>query len=231
MISTVKLRQIYQADGIDTLALDNISMSVEKNEFTAIMGPSGCGKTTLLNILGLIDKPFSGKYLFHDNDTTQMKMRERDAFRKKYIGFVFQNFYLIDELTVYENIELPLLYRKIPSAQRKLNVDQMIEKLSISHRRSHFPYQLSGGQKQRVALARALVHNPELILADEPTGSLDSIHGNDVMNVLSQLNQEGKTIIMVTHSQEFAMYAKRIISLFDGHIVAEKKIKESISHV
>lgn len=230
MINTVNLKQIYQADGIDTLALDDITMTIAKKEFTAIMGPSGCGKTTLLNILGLIDRPYAGKFYFNELDTSSMKLKERDLFRKKYVGYVFQNFYLIDDLTVYENIELPLLYRKIPSKKRKARVNDIIERLSISHRCRHFPYQLSGGQKQRVALARAVVHDPELILADEPTGNLDSIHGNDVMNVLSHLNREGKTIIMVTHSPEFALYAKRIISLFDGHIVAEKKVKEPISH-
>ncbi|MFC2097815.1 ABC transporter ATP-binding protein, partial [Bacteroidota bacterium] len=194
---------------------------IKDGEFVAIMGPSGCGKSTLLNILGLLDNPSDGALEFNNEDVTKYSERQRTGLRKGNIGFVFQSFNLIDELSVYENVELPLLYQKMPSSERKKRVEAVLERMKISHRKKHFPQQLSGGQQQRVAISRAVVTNPSLILADEPTGNLDSANGNEVMDLLTQLNEEGTTIIIVTHSPSDAERSHRIIQLFDGHIVTE----------
>jgi len=226
MIKTVDLVKVFRTDEVETTALNKVSFEVAKGEFVAIMGPSGCGKSTLLNILGLLDNPSDGQYFFLDQEVAKFKEKQRTNLRKSNIGFVFQSFNLIDELTVFENVELPLLYQNIPSAERKKSVDAVLERMKISHRRKHFPQQLSGGQQQRVAIARSVVGNPKLILADEPTGNLDSANGEEVMNLLSELNKEGTTIVMVTHSPSDAEKAHRIVQLFDGHIVTEnvKKI-------
>ncbi|MCK5820687.1 MAG: ABC transporter ATP-binding protein [Bacteroidales bacterium] len=221
MIQTVKLSKLFRTDEVETTALDQVSMEIKQGEFVAIMGPSGCGKSTLLNILGLLDNPSNGQLIFNDIEVSQYTEKQRTGLRKSNIGFVFQSFNLIDELNVFENIELPLLYQKIPSSKRKLMVEEVMEKMNIAHRKKHFPQQLSGGQQQRVAICRAVVGNPNLILADEPTGNLDSANGKEVMDLLSQLNKEGTSIIMVTHSSSDASYAQRIIQLFDGHIVTE----------
>jgi len=226
MIKTEKLTKIFRTDEIETTALNNVDLSVEKGEFVAIMGPSGCGKSTLLNLVGLLDNPSSGKLLFSGNDVSDYKERQRTNLRKGNVGFVFQSFNLIDELTVFENIELPLLYMKVPAKERKERVDKVLDRMQMGHRKKHFPQQLSGGQQQRVAIARAVVSNPQLILADEPTGNLDSANGEEVMKLLKELNEEGTTIVMVTHSPSDSEYAHRIVQLFDGHIVTEniKKI-------
>jgi putative ABC transport system ATP-binding protein len=221
MIKTEKLSKIFRTDEVETTALDEVSFHVKKGEFVAIMGPSGCGKSTLLNILGLLDNPSSGTYFFNDEQVSTLNERHRAKLRKKNIGFVFQSFNLIDELNVQENVELPLIYLGMPASQRKKRVEEVLEKMQISHRRKHFPMQLSGGQQQRVAVARAVVANPHLILADEPTGNLDSANGEEVMNLLETLNNEGTTIIIVTHSQRDAEYAQRIVRLFDGQIITE----------
>lgn len=223
MIKLNKLSKVYRTDEIESTALNEVSFEINQGEFVSIMGPSGCGKSTLLNILGMLDKPESGSYQFLENEVAQLKEKERSDIRKKNIGFIFQNFNLIDELTVFENIELPLLYNKVSSSERKKRVNELIEKIGISHRASHFPQQLSGGQQQRVAVARALITKPPLILADEPTGNLDSSHGNEVMELMCELNEAGTTIIMVTHSAHDASYSNRIINLLDGQIVSEKK--------
>jgi len=223
MIKLSKLSKVYRTDEIESTALNEVSFEINQGEFVSIMGPSGCGKSTLLNILGMLDKPESGSYQFLENEVAQLKEKERSDIRKKNIGFIFQNFNLIDELTVFENIELPLLYNKVSSSERKKRVNELIEKIGISHRASHFPQQLSGGQQQRVAVARALITKPPLILADEPTGNLDSSHGNEVMELMCELNEAGTTIIMVTHSAHDASYSNRIINLLDGQIVSEKK--------
>lgn len=225
MIKLTKLSKVYRTDEIESTALNEVSFEINEGEFVSIMGPSGCGKSTLLNILGMLDKPESGSYQFLDNEVAQLKEKERSDVRKKNIGFIFQNFNLIDELTVFENIELPLLYNKVSSSERKKRVNELIEKIGISHRASHYPQQLSGGQQQRVAVARALITKPPLILADEPTGNLDSSHGNEVMELMCELNDAGTTIIMVTHSAHDASYSNRIINLLDGQIVSEKKSK------
>ena len=225
MIKLDKLTKVYRTEDIESTALNNISFEIEKGEFVSIMGPSGCGKSTLLNVLGMLDKPESGSYKFFEDEIASLNEKGRSNIRKKNIGFIFQNFNLIDELTVFENIELPLLYNKVPAAERKVRVNELIEKIGISHRASHFPQQLSGGQQQRVAVARALVTKPPLILADEPTGNLDSSHGNEVMELLCNLHDEGTTIIMVTHSSHDASYSSRIINLMDGQVVSEKKNK------
>ncbi|MEA1876915.1 MAG: ABC transporter ATP-binding protein [Bacteroidota bacterium] len=222
MIQTVKLTKLFRTDEVETTALNQVSMEIEQGEFVAIMGPSGCGKSTLLNILGLLDNPSDGQLMFNGNEVSKYTEKQRTGLRKSTIGFVFQSFNLIDELNVFENIELPLLYQKIPGSKRKVMVEEVMEKMDIAHRRKHFPQQLSGGQQQRVAICRAVVGNPKLILADEPTGNLDSANGKEVMDLLSQLNKEGTSIIMVTHSSEDASYAQRIIQLFDGHIVDRK---------
>jgi len=221
MIVTEGLIKVFRAEGVETVALKNVSFEVDKGDFVAIMGPSGCGKTTLLNILGFIDKPNAGKYRFFDQEVTTLNEKQKTNLRKNNIGFVFQNFNLIDELTVHENIELPLIYLGWKKHARRERVAEVIEKMNISHRKNLFPVQLSGGQQQRVAVARAVVANPPLLLADEPTGNLDSMHGEEVMNLLNDLNKEGTTIIMVTHSQRDASYSRRTVHLFDGQIINE----------
>lgn len=221
MIKTVDLVKVFRTDEVETTALNKVSLEIKNGEFVAIMGPSGCGKSTLLNILGLLDNPSDGQYFFSDIEVAKFKEKQRTNLRKSNIGFVFQSFNLIDELTVFENVELPLLYQNVPSSERKKKVEAVLERMKISHRRNHFPQQLSGGQQQRVAIARSVVANPKLILADEPTGNLDSANGEEVMNLLSELNNEGTTIVMVTHSPSDAEKAHRIIQLFDGHIVTE----------
>ena len=223
MITLNKLTKVYRTDEIESTALNEVSFEIKKGEFVSIMGPSGCGKSTLLNILGMLDKPESGSYEFLGNEVSHLNEKGRSDVRKRNIGFIFQNFNLIDELTVFENIELPLIYNKVPSSERKKRVNELIEKIGISHRTSHFPQQLSGGQQQRVAVARALITNPPLILADEPTGNLDSSHGNEVMELMCELHEAGTTIVMVTHSSHDASYSDRIINLLDGQIVSEKK--------
>lgn len=221
MIRTVNLTKIFRTDEVETTALNQVNLEIKEKEFVAIMGPSGCGKSTLLNILGLLDNPTSGELFFMEKEVSRYRERERTRLRKGNIGFVFQSFNLIDELTVFENVELPLLYLKVPASQRKKRVEEALERMKMTHRRKHFPQQLSGGQQQRVAIARAVVANPALILADEPTGNLDSANGEEVMNLLSELNNDGTTIVMVTHSPSDAEKAHRIVQLFDGHIVTE----------
>ncbi|MDX5347010.1 MAG: ABC transporter ATP-binding protein [Hymenobacteraceae bacterium] len=221
MLRTVNLQKKYTTDEVETTALNNVSFEIGKGEFVAIMGPSGCGKSTLLNIIGLLDNPSGGEFYFLDKEVSRYSERQRADMRKENIGFVFQSFNLIDELSVYENIELPLIYLKLPSSEIKQRVEAVMEQMQISHRRNHFPQQLSGGQQQRVAIARAVISRPKLILADEPTGNLDSAHGLEVMNLLTELNEAGTTIVMVTHSPRDAEYAHRIIRLFDGQIVTE----------
>lgn len=221
MLKISNLTKIFRADEVETIALNNISLEIHEGEFVAVMGPSGCGKTTLLNILGLIDVPTSGKYYFLNKDVSNLKEKARAKLRKGSIGFIFQNFNLIEELNVHENVELPLIYMGMPSRERKRKVIEALEKVQITHRQRHFPVQLSGGQQQRVAVARAVVANPPLILADEPTGNLDSAHGEEVMQLLNELNSKGTTIVMVTHSQRDADYSRRLIRLFDGKIIHE----------
>jgi putative ABC transport system ATP-binding protein len=222
MIKTINLTKVFRTDEVETTALNTVNFEVAKGEFVAIMGPSGCGKSTLLNIVGLLDNPTEGEYLFDNIEVSKYRESQRTKLRKGNIGFVFQSFNLIDELNVFENVELPLLYLKVSAAERKRRVEAVLERMKISHRRKHFPQQLSGGQQQRVAIARAVIAQPKLILADEPTGNLDSKNGVEVMNLLSELNGEGATIIMVTHNQHDAEYAHRIVNLFDGQVVAEK---------
>lgn len=224
MIKTVALEKIFRTEEVETLALNKVSIEVKEGEFVAIMGPSGCGKSTLLNILGLLDNPTTGEYYLNGIEVSQYTEAQRTKLRKGIIGFVFQSFNLIDELNVYENIELPLLYMGVSAAERKKKVQEAMERMAIVHREKHFPQQLSGGQQQRVAIARAVVANPKLILADEPTGNLDSKNGQEVMNLLNELNKEGTTIVMVTHSQHDAGFASRIINLFDGQVVTETLI-------
>ena len=224
MIKTVALEKIFRTEEVETLALNKVSIEVKEGEFVAIMGPSGCGKSTLLNILGLLDNPTSGEYYLNGIEVSRYTEAQRTKLRKGIIGFVFQSFNLIDELNVYENIELPLLYMGVSATERKKKVQEAMERMAIVHREKHFPQQLSGGQQQRVAIARAVVANPKLILADEPTGNLDSENGQEVMNLLSELNKEGTTIVMVTHSQHDAGFASRIINLFDGKVVTETLI-------
>ncbi len=219
MIRTENLTRIFRTEEIETIALNGVNINVKNGEFVAIMGPSGCGKSTLLNILGLLDTPTEGKYWLGDEEVGHLKERERTAYRKGRIGFVFQNFNLIDELTVEENIDLQLKYLGIGKAERKERVLDILRKVKLSHRAKHYPHQLSGGQQQRVAIARAVVGKPSIILADEPTGNLDSKNGVEVMQLLSELNDEGTTIVMVTHSKHDATYASRIINLFDGQVV------------
>ncbi|GHS97311.1 phosphonate ABC transporter ATP-binding protein [Bacteroidia bacterium] len=221
MIKTENLKKVFRTDEVETHALSGVSIEIKEGEFVAVMGPSGCGKSTLLNILGLLDNLSEGKYYLNGTDVSKFSESERTKLRKGIIGFVFQSFNLIDELNVYENIELPLLYMGIPSSERKTRVNAAMERMQITHRSKHFPQQLSGGQQQRVAIARAVVANPKLILADEPTGNLDSKNGLEVMNLLTELNKDGTTIVMVTHSQHDAGFAGRIISLFDGQLVTE----------
>lgn len=226
MIKTTDLVKVFRTEEVETTALNKVNIEVKEGEFVAIMGPSGCGKSTLLNILGLLDNPSGGELYFNGLEVAGYKEKQRTNLRKANIGFVFQSFNLIDELTVFENVELPLLYMNVPAAERKRKVEAVLERMRIMHRQKHFPQQLSGGQQQRVAIARAVVANPKLILADEPTGNLDSSNGEEVMELLSELNREGTTIVMVTHSPTDAEKAHRIIQLFDGHVVTEnvKKI-------
>ncbi len=221
MIKTVNLQKIFRTEEVQTLALTNVNIEVSEGEFVAIMGPSGCGKSTLLNILGLLDNPTAGEYYLNGTEVSRYTESQRTDLRKGVIGFVFQSFNLIDELNVYENVELPLLYMGIPSAERKKRVEDALERMGMMHRVKHFPQQLSGGQQQRTAIARAVVANPKLILADEPTGNLDSKNGREVMELLKELHRDGTTIVMVTHSQHDADYADRIIHLFDGQVVTE----------
>ena len=221
MIKIENLSKVFRTEEVETTALNNVSLEVKKGEFVAIMGPSGCGKSTLLNIIGLLDNPTDGKYYFDGEEVGHLKEKQRTQVRKGNIGFVFQSFNLIDELNVYENVELPLIYLTKKASEKKEIVSHILDRMNISHRAKHFPQQLSGGQQQRVAIARAVVASPKLILADEPTGNLDSRNGTEVMNLLTELNQEGTTIIMVTHSQHDASYAHRVINLFDGQIVTE----------
>lgn len=225
MIKTVNLTKVFRTDEVETTALNKVSFEVKEGEFVAVMGPSGCGKSTLLNILGLLDNPTEGNYYFLGNEVSGFSEKQRASLRKHNIGFVFQNFNLIDELNVFENVELPLIYLGYKSVERRQKVEAALEQMQIIHRKKHFPLQLSGGQQQRVAVARAVVANPKLILADEPTGNLDSAHGEEVMNLLDQLNKNGTTIVMVTHSLRDAEYSHRIVRLFDGQVVTEN-IKE-----
>jgi putative ABC transport system ATP-binding protein len=219
MIKTNDLTKIFRTEEVETTALNKVTLNVNEGEYVAVMGPSGCGKSTLLNILGLLDNPTSGSYIFNGTEVANLRERDRTIFRKGNIGFVFQSFNLIDELNIYENVELPLIYLKMKTGERKKRVENVLERMKIGHRAKHFPQQLSGGQQQRVAIARAVVANPKLILADEPTGNLDSKNGIEVINLLIELNKEGTTIIMVTHSDRDAGYAHRIMNLFDGQIV------------
>lgn len=221
MIQIEKLGKTFRTEEVETIALQDIDLHVKKGEFVAIMGPSGCGKSTLLNIIGLLDNPSQGHYLLNGKEVTSLRENERTDLRKGVIGFVFQSFNLIDELTVSENVELPLTYMNIPKKERKQRVEAMLERMTMSHRANHFPQQLSGGQQQRVAIARAVITRPQLILADEPTGNLDSKNGTEVMNLLTELHREGTTIIMVTHSEHDAAFAGRIVKLFDGKIIAD----------
>jgi len=222
IIATKNLTKTFRTKEVETTALNQVTFEVNEGEFVAVMGPSGCGKSTLLNLIGLLDNPSSGQLLFNQIEVSKFNERQRTLLRKQNIGFVFQSFNLIDELTVFENVELPLLYLKVSASERKKRVEEVLERMQIAHRRKHFPQQLSGGQQQRVAVARAVVSKPNLILADEPTGNLDSANGEEVMNMLTQLNNEGTTIIMVTHSASDAEKAHRIVHLFDGQIVTEK---------
>jgi putative ABC transport system ATP-binding protein len=222
IIETLNLRKTYRTDVVETTAVDDINFNLTEGQFVSVMGPSGCGKSTLLHILGMIDSPSGGSYRFLGEDVSRYPERQRARIRKANIGFVFQSFNLIDELTVYENVELPLIYSKVAAHDRRTRVEAVLEKMDIAHRRDHFPAQLSGGQQQRVAVARALVNKANLILADEPTGNLDSEHGDEVMKMLLKLNEEGTTILMVTHSAANAAFSSRIVNLLDGKIVSDK---------
>ena len=226
MIQTQNLKKVYRTNEVETLALNGVDIKINPGEFVSVMGPSGCGKSTLLNVLGLLDTPTDGRYEFDGQEVGNYSERQRAQLRKGNIGFVFQSFNLIDELTVYENVELPLLYLDTPSAERNERVEAALDRVQIAHRRDHFPQQLSGGQQQRVAVARAVVANPTLILADEPTGNLDSTNGAQVMKLLSDLNEAGTTIVMVTHSPADAEYSARTIHLFDGKVVSENFIEQ-----
>lgn len=221
MIKISNLEKVYRTEEVETIALNKLNFEVKEGEFVAVMGPSGCGKSTLLNILGLLDDADAGSFIFNGTEIAGFNERKRADIRKKNIGFVFQSFNLIDELTVFENVELPLIYNNIKPADRKKKVEEVLDKMQIMHRRNHYPQQLSGGQQQRVAVARAVVNNPKIILADEPTGNLDSSNGNEVMQLLTELNEQGTTIIMVTHSEHDARYSHRIIRMLDGNTVTE----------
>ncbi len=226
MIRTTKLVKIYRTDEVETMALNEVNLDIAEGEFVSVMGPSGCGKSTLLNVLGMIDSPSGGTYHFNGAEVGGLSERKRANVRKHNLGFVFQSFNLIDELTVYENIELPMIYTNVPAAQRKQRVEELLEGMNIMHRRNHFPQQLSGGQQQRVAVARAVVNKPKLILADEPTGNLDSANGDEVMKILADLNAAGTTILMVTHSQYCAEFGNRIIRMLDGQVVTENVVRQ-----
>lgn len=221
MLKVENLKKSFFTEEVETIALNGVSFEVKEGEFVAVMGPSGCGKSTLLNILGLLDNPTGGTYSLLGKEVGNLREKERTQFRKGNLGFVFQSFNLIDEMTVFENVELPLVYMGVKASERKQRVNEILERMNISHRAAHFPQQLSGGQQQRVAIARAVISNPKLVLADEPTGNLDSKNGQEVMHLLQELNREGTTIIMVTHSQHDAQYASRTICLFDGQIVTD----------
>lgn len=224
LINLQKLVKVYRTEDIETVALNEVDLTIKRGEFVSIMGPSGCGKSTLLNVVGMIDSPSEGTYHFVDQEVGQLPERKRSIIRKNNLGFVFQSFNLIDELTVYENVELPMLYTNTPSAERKLRVEKLLDEMKMMHRRNHFPQQLSGGQQQRVAVARAIVNNPKLILADEPTGNLDSSNGDDVMRLLAELNASGTTIVMVTHSQYCAEFGNRVVRMLDGQVVTENVV-------
>lgn len=221
MLKLHNMYKVYSTDEVETVALNGVNLEIEQGDFVAIMGPSGCGKSTLLNIIGMLDNPSDGDYFFFDENIAGYYESQRSAIRKENIGFIFQNFNLIDELSVAENIELALLYHNMPSAERKVRVSRVMDRMGIAHRANHMPGQLSGGQQQRVAVARAVVGDQPLILADEPTGNLDSVHGQEVMELLRSLNKEGTTIVMVTHSAAHSDYAHRTVNLFDGHVVTE----------
>jgi len=227
LLRTSELSKVFRSNDVETVALNKVSLEIQKGEFVAVMGPSGCGKTTLLNLLGMLDNPSGGNYFFKSEDVSSYSEKKRVQLRKKNIGFVFQNFNLIDELNVYENVELPLIYLGYSSKERKPKIEEALDKMKMLHRKEHFPLQLSGGQQQRVAVARAVVANPSLILADEPTGNLDSAHGEEVMNMLESLNRNGTTVIIVTHSERDADYSQRIIRLFDGKIIHENFFKNN----
>lgn len=231
MIRTEKMSMLFATEEVQTKALNEVCLQINEGDFVAIMGPSGCGKSTLLNILGTLDSPTSGKYFFYDKEIDRMNESQLTAFRKGNIGFVFQSFNLIDELTVFENVELPLVYLDMKTAERKQRVNEVLERVNMKHRAGHFPQQLSGGQQQRVAIARAVVTNPKLILADEPTGNLDSVNGTEVMELLSGLNRVGTTVVIVTHSLRDAGYAHRVVNLSDGQIVSEtlNPVRENVS--
>jgi putative ABC transport system ATP-binding protein len=231
MLQTKNLTKIFTTAEVETTALNNINLEVQEGEFVAVMGPSGCGKSTLLHISGMLDNPTNGEYYFMGEEVSKYSEKKRANLRKGNIGFVFQSFNLIDELTVFENIELPLLYLGVSTAERKRIVNEMLEQLELIPRKNHFPQQISGGQQQRVAVARALIANPKVILADEPTGNLDSSHGDEVMKLLVDLNEKGTTVIMVTHSPAYADYANRVIHLFDGHIVTENLKEKYDKHM
>ena len=226
MIQLTDICKVFRTSEVETVALEQVNLEVKEGEFVAVMGPSGCGKSTLLNILGLLDNPTSGSYRLFGQEVGQLKEKERTRLRKGQLGFVFQSFNLIDELNVADNVELPLTYLGVKASERKERVKQMLHRMNISHRAQHFPQELSGGQQQRVAISRAVVTAPKLILADEPTGNLDSKNGIEVMNLLTELNREGTTIVMVTHSQRDAQYAHRVINLFDGHIISNQRTQE-----
>jgi putative ABC transport system ATP-binding protein len=224
LINLEKLVKVYRTEDVETIALNEVDVVIRQGEFVSIMGPSGCGKSTLLNVIGMIDSPTGGTYHFLDQEVGQLPERRRSVIRKNNLGFVFQSFNLIDELTVYENVELPMLYTNTPSGERKQRVERLLEEMKMMHRRNHFPQQLSGGQQQRVAVARAIINNPKLILADEPTGNLDSANGDDVMRLLSELNATGTTIVMVTHSQYCAEFGNRVVRMLDGQVVTENVV-------
>jgi putative ABC transport system ATP-binding protein len=228
MIKITDLEKIYRTEEVETVALNKMNLEVNEGEFVAIMGPSGCGKSTLLNILGMLDEPTAGSFMFNDTEVSKFNENNRSDLRKANIGFVFQSFNLIDELTVFENVELPLVYNNIKASERKAMVEAALESVQMMHRRNHFPSQLSGGQQQRAAVARAVVNKPKLILADEPTGNLDSKNGADVMQMLTELNENGTTVVMVTHSQHDARYAHRIVHMLDGKTVTENFLKELV---
>lgn len=221
IIKTEDLEMLYRTDEVETLALNKINLSIKQGEFVSIMGPSGCGKSTLLNVLGMLDKPSSGSYFFDGVDIARHSEKDRAELRKSNIGFVFQSFNLIDELSVFENVELPLVYLRADAATRKTKVNEILERMGLAHRASHYPQQLSGGQQQRVAVARALVADPKVIFADEPTGNLDSVHGDEVMHLLTDLHKAGTTIVMVTHSPHDASFSERTLNLFDGKFISE----------